>query len=119
MIALLFRVLVDVRLASYLGAALAGEPELGDCISSIAWRESRHELIGLHAGDAWMQRRLGEGLSTRGAHGMVAAFSLPRWMWGAPWVLDVPLISAVVATRRAAAPRCRQVRGCVEWRTCR
>ncbi|HKY50821.1 MAG TPA: hypothetical protein VJP45_06155 [Candidatus Limnocylindria bacterium] len=117
MIATLLRWTLDVRVASYLGAALAGEPEMGRCISTIAWRESRHELVSVHADDSWMQRSLGEGWSTRGAHGMVARFSLPGW-WPWPSVLDVPLVSAYVATRRARAPRCRQVLGCVRWRSC-
>ena len=117
MIALLFRVLLDVRVASHIGAALAGEPDMGRCISTIAWRESKHELVGVHPGDAWMARRLGDGWSTRGAHGMVARYSLPAW-WPWPAVLDVPLVSAVIATRRARTWQCRQTLGCVRWRRC-
>ena len=33
-------------------------------------------------------------------------------------LLDVPLVSAYVATRRATAPRCRQVAACVRWKEC-
>jgi hypothetical protein len=123
MIATLLRLALDVRSASYVGAALAGEPDMGRCVSAIAWRESRHELVGVHAIDSWMSRSLGDGWSTRGAHGMVAAYAwpyVPSWLrWGGPAVLDVPIVSAFVATRRAKAPRCRQVRGCVLWRDCR
>jgi hypothetical protein len=115
----LLRIALDVRLASHVGALLAGEPQMGPTVSCIAWRESRHELVSVHEGDAWMQRRLGEGLSTRGVHGQVAAFALPTWLHGAPWLLDVPLVSAVIATRRATRKRCSQVRGCVTWRDCR
>lgn len=116
-VAWLLQVALDVRVASYLGASLAGAPEFGECLSEIAWRESRHELVSVHEGDAWMARRLGEGWSTRGVHGLVARYSLPPW-WPWPAVLDVPLVSAVVATRRATSWRCRQVRGCVRWLRC-
>lgn len=118
MIALLLRVCLDARVASHVGALLAGEPAMGPTLSCISWRESRHELVSLHEGDRWMERRLGAGLSTRGVHGQVAAFALPSWLHWAPWLLDVPLVSAVVATRRATAKRCEQVRGCVTWRQC-
>lgn len=119
MLALLLRALVDVRVASQLGAVLAGDPEFGDDLVCIARRESRLELVGLHEGDAWMQRRLGEGMSTRGVHGQVAAFALPSWLHWAPWVLDVPLVSAVVATRRAHRWQCKQTSRCVRWTECR
>lgn len=118
MIALVLRALLDVRFASHIGALVAGEPQMGPTVSCIAWRESRHELVSLHDGDAWMQRRLGEGLSTRGVHGQVAAFALPSWLHWAPWVLDVPVVSAVVATRRARSWQCRQTAACVRWRGC-
>jgi hypothetical protein len=119
MLTMLLRFALDVRVASHVGAMIAGEPQLGPTVSCIAWRESRHELVSVHEADAWMQRRLGEGLSTRGVHGQVAAFALPSWLHSVPWVLDVPLVSAFVATRRARAKRCSQVRGCVTWRDCR
>jgi hypothetical protein len=119
-IALLLRALVDVRLASHLGALLAGEPDFGKCASSIAWRESRHELVSVHEGDAWMERSLGPGMGTRGSHGLVAAFSLghlPAWLrW--PALLDVPVVSAWVATRRAHSWRCRATPACVRWKGC-
>ena len=79
MLAMLLRAAIDVRVANLLGATLAGHQEASAVLDCIAHRESRFELVGLHAGDAWMQRRLGAGLSTRGVHGMVAAFALPSW----------------------------------------
>lgn len=115
---MLLRALFDPRLASTLGALLAGEPDFAEALICIARRESRFELVGLHEGDAWMQRTLGPGMSTRGVHGQVAAFSLPGWLHGAPWLLDVPLVSAVLATRRAKHWRCRAVAACVRWKEC-
>jgi hypothetical protein len=117
-IALFLRALVDVRLASHLGALVAGEPAFGPDLVCIARRESRLEFVGLHEGDAWMQRSLGPGLSTRGVHGQVAAFALPSWLHWAPWVLDVPVVSAVVATRRAKSWQCKQTAACVRWKGC-
>lgn len=121
MLAALLRLTLDVRTASHVGALLAGEPAMGPQMDCIAWRESRHELVGIHAADAWMARRLGDGWSTRGVHGQVAAYSwpyVPAWLRWGPWVLDVPLVSALVATRRAVAPQCRQVRACIAWARC-
>lgn len=118
MIGLLLRVLLDVRFASHLGALVAGEPQMGPTVSCIAWRESRHELVSVHEGDRWMERRLGPGLSTRGVHGLVAAFSLPPWLHGVPWLLDLPVASAFVATRRARSWQCKATPACVRWRGC-
>lgn len=118
MIAWVLRTVLDVRVASHVGALLAGEPTFADELVCIARRESRLELVGLHPGDAWMQRRLGEGMSTRGVHGQVAAFALPSWLHAVPWVLDVPLVSAFVATRRARSWQCKQTAACVRWRGC-
>lgn len=114
----LLRWLLDARIASHVGALLAGEPQFGDTLECIARRESRLELVGLHERDSWMQRRLGEGMSTRGVHGQVAAFALPSWLHGVPWLLDVPLVSAVIATRRARSWQCRQVGACIRWKGC-
>ncbi len=112
-LALATRLLLDAELAS----ALTGGPWL----VSVCRRESLCPvgLVGLHEGDGWMQRTLGAGMSTRGPHGCVAAFTLehiPEVAWLGPWVLDVPLVSAVASARRARAPRCRQVRACRAWR---
>jgi len=108
---LALRLLLDARLASL----LVGGPWL----ERVCVRESGCPvgLVGVHQGDAWMERSLGEGNGTRGPHGMVWAFTaehLPSW---APaWSIDVPLVSAIAATRRARAPRCGQVRACRAWR---
>lgn len=114
MIGLLLRLALDVRLASWAGAWLAGQPQCADELVVVARRESGLSLVSIHEGDKWMERRLGAGQSTRGVHGMVAAFSLPQ----APWLLDVPLVSAFVAARRASSWRCRQVAACVRWMEC-
>lgn len=119
MLGLILRCALDPVVASHIGAALAGEPELGDRLVAIARRESRLQLVGVHEGDAWMARRLGAGWSTRGVHGHVAAYAwpyVPAWLrWAGPAVLDVPLVSAVVSARRARSWRCRQVAGCRSW----
>jgi len=107
---LVARLLLDGPLAS----ELAGGPWL----VRVCERESLCPvgLVHEHAGDAWMGRTLGEGNGTRGPHGMVWAFTkehLPGW---APrWSIDVPLVSAIAATRRAGSWRCRQVRACRSW----
>lgn len=122
MIALVLRALLDVRFASHVGALLAGEPQMGPTVSCIAWRESRHELVGVHEGDSWMERTLGAGWSTRGVHGQVARFAweyVPLPLRGlGPAILDVPLVSAFVATRRARSWQCKQTPACVRWRGC-
>lgn len=118
MIAWLLKVAIDVKTANLVGTALAGHPEQYAAIECISRRESRNTLVSLHAGDAWMQRRLGEGMSTRGVHGQVAAFALPSWLHWAPWVLDVPLVSAVIATRRARSWQCKATPACIRWRGC-
>lgn len=118
MLAWLIRAAIDVNTANAVGTLLAGHPDQYAAIACISWRESRNTLVSVHAVDSWMQRRLGPGMSTRGVHGQVAAYALPSWLHWAPWLLDVPLASAVVATRRAKHWRCRQVQGCVRWRRC-
>lgn len=115
---LLARLVLDARVASYVGALIAGEPELGPVLEHIARRESRLELVGVHPADLWMERTLGEGYSTRGVHGCVAAFTLPHlgaWAWPYPWLLDVPLVSAFASAKRATHWRCRATRGCRSW----
>lgn len=114
--------LLDPVAASWLGAALTGHPDLGPELVAICRRESHCRLVGAHAVDAWagglMRRKalragwLDEGcgfhrgrperFSTRGVHGLSAAYSL-RFVGGClpPEVLDLPLVSAVAAARRA------------------
>lgn len=90
---------------------------------SIVMRESQGVRVGIHERDAWASKRActkaravgwldgsvdcGPGWSTRGAFGLMAAYQL-RWLGldRAPWVLDVPAVSAVAAARkyRAACP---------------
>ncbi len=92
----------------------------------IAMRESQGRRIGVHFPDRWASKtvciqarnrdlvphdacrdHLG-GWSTRGAFGLMAAYNL-KWVgldrW--PWVLDIPLVSAIAAARRyrALCPR--------------
>lgn len=115
---LLARLVLDPRAASHVGAALAGEPELGPTLVAIARRECRLQLCSVHPGDAWMARTLGEGWSTRGAHGQVARYALqyaPSWARSWPWVVDLPIVSAWLGARRAASWRCRRVKACRAW----
>lgn len=111
-----------------LDGPLASELVGGPWLVRVCERESRCPvgLVGLHEGDGWMQRSLGEGMSTRGHHGCVAAFTLehvPGWYALSalkyempPWVLDVPLVSAVASVRRAKHWRCGATRACRAWR---
>jgi hypothetical protein len=84
----------------------------------IASRESYGTRMGVHSRDAWTSEpacrkavRTGwlhdgadctqPGWGTRGAFGLLAAYNLrylglDRW----PWVLDIPLVSAVATVRR-------------------
>jgi hypothetical protein len=110
-IALALRLLFDARLAS----ALVGGPWL----VQVCERESLCPLglVGPHERDRWMERSLGPGMGTRGAHGHVAAFALPYLVLPLPpFVLDVPLVSAIASVRRASSPRCGAVLGCRAWR---
>lgn len=112
MLGLLLRLALDARLSS----ALVGGPWL----LGVCERESLCELVSVHPGDAWMARTLGEGWSTRGVHGHVAAFAwphVPAWArWAGPVALDVPIVSAIVSVRRARHWRCGQARACRAWR---
>lgn len=120
--------LFDVRVATLIGAALAGAPELGERLVNVARRESRLLPIGVHAIDAWAGRRVAPadcpkladpaGWSTRGAHGLMAAYTmrhLPTWLRCSPWVLDVPLVSAFAAARRARSKACHRHPRCRSW----
>lgn len=111
-------------LASFLGASLAGEPEFGHELVHICRRESRCNLIAVHERDAWAGRTMkGNALrvgwldsdcvfhrgdprrfAPRGIHGLSAAYSLRFFdVCLPPEVLDIPLASALAATRRARA----------------
>lgn len=103
-----------------LDAPLASEMVGGEWLVRICRRESGCPvgLFGVHEGDAWMAKSLGQGWSTRGVHGNVARFAiayLPSWTHSAPWILDIPLISAIASVRRAASWRCRATAACRSW----
>ena len=125
MLWMIVRLLLDVRLATIAGAALAGEPELGPVLVEVARRESGLSLVGIHAIDSQWSERVrpkscpsGPGWSTRGAHGAMAAYSI-RWLPSAfrcsPWVIDLPIVSAYASARRAASWQCRQHPRCRSW----
>lgn len=102
-----------------LDGPLASELVGGPWLVRVCERESLCPvgLVHAHFHDAWMDRTLGEGWGTRGHHGQVARFALDGWpAWVPPWVLDVPLASALIARRRAASWRCSAVRACRQWR---
>jgi hypothetical protein len=109
--------------ASRVAAHALGRPDLADDIVAVTRRESRGVRVGVHECDAWASRRVREaairtgwldercrnapphGWSTRGAHGLMAGFNL-RYLGTTacvPWVLDIPIVSAVAAVRKAAA----------------
>lgn len=120
----LFLLVFDPIASSGLGALIVGEPELTGELVRTCRRESHCRLVGAHPADAWagrlMQRKAlavgwldrrcrhhtgrAERYSTRGVHGLAAAYSL-RYLDACvpPEVLDVPLVSAMVAARRARA----------------
>jgi hypothetical protein len=124
--------ITDPVASSWVAASLAGEPSLGAELVAICRRESRCRPIGAHPRDAasgplmrrkalavgWLDEQCvwhhGDGyrFSTRGAHGLSASYSL-RFLPGClpPEALDVPLLSAVAATRRAQA-LCRSRGAC-------
>lgn len=134
MIALL-RALFDPRLASHVAAVLIGDPDLGSVLERICERESGCQAIGQHRIDArwssWAWRTavrsgrldascqpLHSGWSTRGAWGAMAAFTVVHI--GVPclpaWVIDVPLLGAYSAAKRAIHPDCRRYAACRRWR---
>lgn len=124
MLWLILRVLVDVRTATLAGAALAGAPELGPVLVDVARRESRLQLVSVHARDARYSDAVrprgcaGDGWSTRGVHGAMAGYTighLPRALRCSPWVLDLPLVSAYASARRASSWRCRAHPRCRSW----
>jgi hypothetical protein len=124
--------LLDPVLATVLGAWLAGEPELAHELVEICHRESHCRFVGAHvrdrpAGPAMQRSALrvgwldpecpfhtgdGRRFSTRGVHGLSAAYSL-RFLGECvpPELLDVPLFSAIAAARRSRN-MCRHHRAC-------
>jgi hypothetical protein len=118
-------------IASLLGATLAGQPDFGPELVDICERESHCRLVGAHPGDrhagssmyrnamrvGWLDshcifhRGDPQRFSTRGVHGMSAAYTL-RWLGCAPpEILDIPLVSAFAASLRAEH-QCRKHGAC-------
>lgn len=133
----LLRLALDPRFASHLGAALAGDPELGSALERVCEREApRCRLVGVHERDRWMHRRAwlaavrvgwldpgrcewheleAAAWSTSGPWGMVRAYSLHHLGCAPAWLLDLPIVGAFVAARRASSPRCASVARCRSW----
>lgn len=132
---LVARAVFDPRLASHVAAALVGEPEIGGALERVCDRESDCTVVGVHRIDArwssWAwQTAIGSGRidptcqpyhagwSTRGAWGTMAAFTVAHT--GIPcapaWVLDIPLVGAIAAARRALHPDCDRYAACRRWR---
>jgi hypothetical protein len=132
LIAVLKLALLDPVVATVLGAWLAGEPELSRELLQICRRESHCRFIGEHPRDrdagpamrrgalrvGWLDAECpfvegdGRRFSTRGIHGLSAAYSL-RFLGHClpPELLDVPLFSAIAAARRSRN-LCRRQRAC-------
>lgn len=118
----LIRIAFNPLLGTVVGAALAGEPQLSKELTRICRRESHCRLVGAHVGDlgagpvmarkakarGWLQpdcvwhRGDATRFSTRGIHGISAAYSL-RFVDVClpPEVLDIPLVSAYIAAKRS------------------
>lgn len=132
----LFRLLtLDPVPASYLAVELVETPLTGPELAAIARRESRGRWVSTHEGDRWAEKRVHrralergrlsklcpwhrspEGMSTRGSFGLMASYSLDFLAPCLPaWVLDIPLISAIAAARRAASRQCAAVPSCRKW----
>jgi hypothetical protein len=128
----LLRIVLDPAASSVFAANVIGHPELADELVWICRRESHCELVGVHDGDRAAGRsmhanamRVGwldpscafhrgdpQRFTTRGPHGLSAAYSL-RFLGAClpPEALDIPLLSAIAAARRATA-QCRDHGAC-------
>lgn len=126
---------VPVRELVWMASVAIERPDLGPVLARVAIRESKLDPeTHVHAGDSWASHRVwkravvrglldpecqpdGDGWSTRGVLGLMAAYSLryvPELECAAPEVLDHPGVSAVAAARRAAeAGDCEDV--AAEW----
>lgn len=124
--------MLDPVTSSAVAAVVVGQPELAPELVHICRRESHCRWIGAHATDAWAGTRMFRNavrvgwldpgckfhrgarprFSTRGVHGLSAAYSL-RFIGTClpPEVLDVPLVSAIAAARRARE-QCRRYAAC-------
>jgi hypothetical protein len=120
----LLRIAFDPVTSSVLAAGLVGQPDLAPELLAICRRESHCRLVGPHMGDQWAGRRMfanamrvgwldpqcpfhrgpAARFSTRGVHGLSAAYSV-RFLGPCvpPEALDVPIASAVAAALRAQA----------------
>jgi hypothetical protein len=108
--------------ASVLAAYTVGRPDLAHELVRITRREANGKRRGVHTRDAWASslawRRAvsrgyldptcqpnGPGWSTRGAHGLIAAYHLhlvPEvGPCAGPEVMDIPGVSALAAARKA------------------
>ena len=118
----LIRIAFNPLLGTVVGAALAGEPQLSKELTRICRRESHCRLVGAHVRDVWAgpvmakkakargwlqaecfwHRGDATRFSTRGIHGMSAAYSL-RFVDTClpPEALDIPLVSAYIAAKRS------------------
>jgi hypothetical protein len=124
--------LLDPVGSSWLAAVWVGEPQLAQELVATCRRESHCRLVGGHEQDAstgavmrrkamavgWLDEECGwhagagRRFSTRGVHGMSAAYTL-RFVGEClpPEVLDVPFVSALAAARRMQA-QCRDHGAC-------
>jgi hypothetical protein len=116
----LLRILLDPTAACRAAAIITGQPELADELVAISYRESRHQLVGVHLADArwssyayrravkvgWIDpscpfHQPGPGWATRGILGLFASYSL-RYLGCVPrQLLDVPFVSALAAALKA------------------
>lgn len=127
------------RQAAVLAAGIHGDPSLAGELVAVCERESRCQRIGVHARDAHLSRggwhgqvALGhldptcqprdagettpgarDGWATRGAWGLSAA---SHWHYLPPCyhpsILDVPIVSAVVATSKLKSCRLAETGWC-------
>lgn len=118
--------------SSWMAAVVLGEPSLGPELVATCRRESHCRLVGAHEQDAstgalmrrkalavgWLDPQCdwhggdGRRFSTRGVHGMSAAYTL-RFVGKClpPEALDVPFVSSLAAARRMQA-QCRDHGAC-------
>jgi hypothetical protein len=114
---------LDPVASAHTAAQMVGEPGMEVELLRICHRESRCKRVGVHAVDEWASPRVYEravaagwvspgcqpyrprAWSSRGPWGLMAAYNL-KWAGVPclqPWVLDFPLVSAVIAARKLKA----------------
>lgn len=119
---------VSPREASFMAARAVGRPDLGPELARIATREGKWvqgKPSQVHRGDSWASRTVYDravrkgwvdehcqpyepgAWSTRGAHGLMAAYNLHRvpelGLCPEPSELDRPAVSALAAARKAVS----------------